>query len=127
MDKLAELVSRVIEWDRKTAHDYDQRWINLHGMNIVLMGLDKKTSPDQTIPLSLPAEQWDRIAEKTRADYRDGFQKILVEAQNKSSQPDYWLSLETTIVIHPLRKPFLKLLDCKVLWAADELMPELAE
>jgi hypothetical protein len=68
--KLEALIPKVVEWDRKTAHEYDHRWINLHGMTAMIESLD---SPDgKPKALSLPRAQWDAIAEKTRADYLKG-------------------------------------------------------
>ena len=32
LSKLEKVVPEVLAWDKKTAHNYDQRWINLHGM-----------------------------------------------------------------------------------------------
>ena len=70
--KVEALIPRVLEWDRKTPHEYDHRWINLHGMEAMMESLDASGKPKA---LSLPRADWDAIAEKTRADYRDGFEK----------------------------------------------------
>jgi hypothetical protein len=72
LQKLQELVLRVVEWDRKTPHHYDQRWINLEGMDAMMGSLDLAAPASPSPPLSLPPEQWDEIAEKTRADYLAG-------------------------------------------------------
>jgi hypothetical protein len=74
--KLDALITRVVEFDRKTPHNYDHRWINLHGMDAMIMSLSPDASPTAS-PLSLPAEQWDAIAEKTRTDYLSGFHDAL--------------------------------------------------
>lgn len=74
--KLEALIPKVVEWDRKTPHNYDPRWINLHGMNAMLSGMDGGKS-DET--MSLPASEWDAIAEKTRKDYLSGFQEAMVK------------------------------------------------
>lgn len=78
--KLEALILRVVEWDRKTPHNYDHRWINLHGMSAMMSGLGAPSS-DATV-LSLQEDQWNDIAEKTRTDYLDGFQQAM--AQMKS-------------------------------------------
>lgn len=44
LTKLEELVPKVVEWDRKTPYNYDHRWINLHGMDAMLSGLDAGSS-----------------------------------------------------------------------------------
>jgi hypothetical protein len=72
LQKLQELVARVVEWDRKTPHHYDHRWINLYGMDAIMSGLDLAAPASPSTQLSLPPEQWDEIAEKTRAVYIAG-------------------------------------------------------
>ena len=74
--KLEALIQRVVEWDRQTPHNYDHRWINLHGMGAMLSGLGASSSDAK---LSLPADQWELIAEKTRVDYLDGFQQAMAQ------------------------------------------------
>jgi hypothetical protein len=67
-DRLEQLLIRVVDWDRKTPHDYDQRWINRKWNDYLkeLYQRGKKSAPE---PLSLPAEQWEAIAEETRVTY----------------------------------------------------------
>ena len=79
--KLEALIPNVVEWDRKTPHDYDHRWINLHGMTAMVESLD--APPGKPKPLSLPRAQWDAIAEKTRADYVEGLKKAVVMVKEK--------------------------------------------
>lgn len=78
LTQLEELVPRVVEWDRKTPYNYDHRWINLHGMDAMISGLDADSSGGKPASLSLPREQWNEIAEKTRADYLAGFRAAIV-------------------------------------------------
>jgi hypothetical protein len=61
------LVERVVAWDRATPHDYDHRWINLHGMGVFT---------GATV-LSRPAAQWPAIAEETREEYLRGLEEAL--------------------------------------------------
>lgn len=70
LELLKKTVSEVVEWDRKTPHDYDHRWINLHGMG----AFGAQTGG---AALSLPRAQWPAIAEQTRQDYLNGFQAAL--------------------------------------------------
>jgi hypothetical protein len=81
LQKLEAVVNKVVAWDRQTPHNYDQRWINLHGMNAMLSGLGSRSVSGADAPLSLPAERWDAIAEQTRADYLKGFQEALAMAK----------------------------------------------
>jgi hypothetical protein len=64
--KLEELVSKVVAWDRKIPHNYDYRWFELGST-------EGKTST----AASVPKEQWDEIAEKTRSDYLKDFQEVV--------------------------------------------------
>jgi hypothetical protein len=61
------VVERVVEWDRATPHDYDHRWINLHGMGAFT----------GATALSRPAAQWPAIAEETRGGYLRGLEEAL--------------------------------------------------
>jgi len=86
LDKLQALVLQAIEWDRSTPYHYDHRWINLHGMDAIISGLDVAASPSPSPPLSLPKEQWDDIAEKTRAEFLAGFQSIVASRKKHDGQ-----------------------------------------
>jgi len=84
--KLEALVAKVVEWDRKTSHDYDHRWINLHGMTAMIESLDSPEGKPKA--LSLPRAQWDAIAEKTRSDYVEGVHKALeTVAKERAATP----------------------------------------
>lgn len=71
--KLEKLVERVVDWDRRTPHQYDHRWINLHGMGAMLSAQEGA----KPAPLSLPKSDWAAIADKTRQDYLSGFRKAM--------------------------------------------------
>ncbi|MBY0356891.1 MAG: hypothetical protein K2W82_02735 [Candidatus Obscuribacterales bacterium] len=80
---LKELVPKVVEWDSKTPHNYDVRWINLHGMQAMqasLGGADQKAKPE---PLSLPKSEWAQIEKDTRQQYLDGFNAMLSELNKR--------------------------------------------
>lgn len=66
--RMRAIVERAVEWDRATPHDYDHRWVNLHGMGAFLV---------DGSPLSRPSSEWDAIAERTRADYLTGLATAL--------------------------------------------------
>ncbi len=77
MNKLKQLVPKVVEWERGLAYRYDRRWINLYGMNGVASGLLAQSGADSARPLSYPEEQWAVLAEKTRVFYLDSFWKMV--------------------------------------------------
>lgn len=78
--QLEELIPKVVAWDRRTPHDYDHRWINLHGMGALTGG------DGETRALSLPQEQWQAIAERTRDDYLRGFREAMAQAKQVGSE-----------------------------------------
>ena len=78
--KLEKLIPKIVAWDREIPHSYDHRWINLHGMNAMMSALGTVTTPTA---LSLPKEQWDAIAEKTRVDYLSGFQEAMAQFKDR--------------------------------------------
>ncbi len=69
--QLRTIVERAVAWDRATAHDYDHRWINLHGMGAF------GVSPGE--PLSRPEAEWPAIAEQVRTDYLTGLYEVLAD------------------------------------------------
>jgi hypothetical protein len=77
--KLEQLVERVVAWDRRTPHDYDHRWINLHGMGAILSAKEGA----KPAPLSLPKSDWPAIADKTRQDYLSGLRKAMERMKQK--------------------------------------------
>jgi hypothetical protein len=81
LPKLEALIPRVVEWDRRTPHRYDHRWINLHGMEAIRSGLAGKSSA--LTVLSAPEEEWEKIAEKTRQDYSSAFEKALARVKSR--------------------------------------------
>ncbi len=81
LPKLEKLVLQVIEWDKKTPHNYDHRWINLHGMNAMISSLGGTGSSLKSRPVSLPKEQWDEIAETTRVEYLAQFREAMKQAK----------------------------------------------
>lgn len=83
MQKLEELVPKVVEWERKTRYNYDRRWINLHGMGAIMSGLGAQNKDTPQASLSFPKDQWDDIAEKTRTDYLSDFRQAMAEMKNE--------------------------------------------
>jgi hypothetical protein len=83
--RVEALIPRVVEWDRKTPHAYDHRWINLHGMAAMVESLDKSEAKPKA--MSLPRHQWDAIAEKTRTDYLEGLRKAGALLKERAAHP----------------------------------------
>ena len=79
------LITEVVEWDRKTAHNYDCRWINLHGMNAVMASVAGDQRTGEVPAMSLPKAKWEDIAEKTRKDFQKTFHEIIEQVK---SNPD---------------------------------------
>lgn len=78
LSKLEALIPKVVQWDKDTPHNYDQRWINLHGMGAMMSGMGADSEGKQQKPvLSLPESEWNAIAEKTRDDYLKGFSEAM--------------------------------------------------
>jgi hypothetical protein len=75
LDVLRTAVRRAVEWDRATAHDYDHRWVNLHGVRAF-------AGPGPGVALSRPRAQWPGIAERVRADYLAGMHSVLQDLES---------------------------------------------
>jgi hypothetical protein len=86
LDKLEAVVQKAVEWDRETPHEYDQRWINLHGMGAVRAGMQRNSGNVRRAsprPLSVDEGRWERLAEQRRVEYLKGFHEALAELKNK--------------------------------------------
>lgn len=75
LDKLKDIIHRVVQWDETTPYHYDHRWINLHGMGAITAGTNNAngTSP----AMSVPEDQWPELAKKMRDDYLDSLDKAI--------------------------------------------------
>lgn len=70
IDKLEKTVNKVVDFVRSNNENYDQRWINLHGMWAVLSAQEDE---QETRQLSKPKSEWADIKKKTIDDYYNGF------------------------------------------------------
>ncbi len=61
----------AVAWDRGAPHDYDHRWIALHGMRAFL--------PGDASPVSVPEREWPALAARVRAEYLVGLREVLRE------------------------------------------------
>lgn len=68
-------VREAISWSLETPHEYDQRWINLHGM-----GAFTGASSNQP---SLPESEWEAVRQKTHKEYLEGFEQALQQLKNR--------------------------------------------
>lgn len=88
LEKASALITRVVEWDRRTPYSYDPRWINLHGMQAVQAARDPQFA--SKIPpgsLSLPSSQWPALAEQTRSKYLQGYLEAIAQLQAEPRTP----------------------------------------
>ena len=82
------LMKKAIAWDRKTPHEYDPRWIALHGIKASLpQAADGKESS-----LTVPEEQWKDLAEKHRKEYHKDWLESL-----KTLGPEQLTQIEAKI------------------------------
>ena len=79
IDKLKKTVIKVVDFVRTNNENYDHRWINLHGMWAVQVGLDNAKEIQE---LTKPRSEWKAIKRKTIDDYYNGFIEY-VKSQKK--------------------------------------------
>ena len=83
ISKFESIIHSVVEWDRATPHNYDHRWINLHGLDATLSAMGE---PSNNTSLSLPTEQWEEIAENARKKYLENLEKVLLLAKSMQKE-----------------------------------------
>ncbi|ANY07299.1 hypothetical protein [Pseudonocardia sp. HH130630-07] len=60
----------AVAWDRRNPHEYDHRWIALHGMG-AFTGTGGR--------VSTPSQDWPALAARVRAEYLQGLRDVLRE------------------------------------------------
>lgn len=80
LDELEITVQKVVDFVKNNDENYDHRWINLHGMDAMISGLDTNSVPKE---LSQPKEKWAEIKLKTIEDYHANFREALESMRNK--------------------------------------------
>ncbi len=65
LEKSKRIMEQAIQWDRETPHNYDPRWIALHGIRASL----PEPAPGYEEALTIPDEQWESLAEEHRSAY----------------------------------------------------------
>jgi hypothetical protein len=80
IDSLEKTVAKVVDFVRTNEEYYDHRWINLHGMDAVMTGMDDNAKQKE---LSQPKDKWAEIKKKTIDDYFDGFTAYVKSRRQK--------------------------------------------
>ena len=81
LSDLEKAISRVIAFERSNEEKYDQRWINLTGMDAMNASLADKAG-NKT--LSKPKTEWPAIKKKTVDDYESDFKEAMSSLKKKS-------------------------------------------
>lgn len=81
LDDLEKIIPKVIAFERSNEEKYDQRWINLTGMDAMNSGLTNKA---ENKALSKPKSEWPAIKKKTIDDYESGFKEAMISMKKKS-------------------------------------------
>lgn len=77
LDQLTETVIKALEFVKNNEETYDRRWINLHGMEAVISGLEGKNAHT----LSAPQNKWSYIKKKTIDEYEAGFNSLFSDPE----------------------------------------------
>ncbi len=75
LDTLKIIVEKVVAFTKSNEETYDRRWINLHGMDAIISGLDKDSKPKET---SEPIDKWAEIKKTTVESYYADFIKYAI-------------------------------------------------
>lgn len=72
IDTLRQIVVAAIQFEQDTPHNYDHRWINLHGMQAArtAVAAQKGLSLNDQTPFSEPREKWPDIQQRTVKGFR---------------------------------------------------------
>ena len=74
LNNLKGIVERVVKYVGENEEQYDNQWINLHGMGAFL---------NEDKPLSKPKSEWSTIKQRTIDDYYKGFTEAVESMKNK--------------------------------------------
>jgi hypothetical protein len=81
LDMLEKTIPKIIAFVESNEELYDQRWINLNGMDAMSASLGGKAEPKN---LSIDKAQWPKIKSETIKDYSDGFNEALASFKKKN-------------------------------------------
>jgi len=77
-DTLKVVVEKVVAFTKSNEETYDRRWINLHGMDAVISGLDKDSKQNET---SESIDKWPDIKKTTVESYYADFIKYAINKE----------------------------------------------
>jgi hypothetical protein len=80
IDKLKKIIKEVIEFVKTNDELYDQRWINLSGMDAMNASLNKE---DNKKNLSVDKREWPKIKAETIKSYGDDFYEAMASLEKK--------------------------------------------
>jgi hypothetical protein len=69
LENARRLMKQAVAWDRKTPHEYDARWIALHGLGPSL----PTPAEGAARLLTVPRSEWKGLAEQHRKEYLQAF------------------------------------------------------
>lgn len=81
-DKLKDIIGKVIKWDETTPHNYEYRWINLHGMGAIQSSLGSSN----IAPMTVPRDTWDALAQQNRDNYPKGLDDAIAAMKKKAAE-----------------------------------------
>lgn len=67
-----QIVAEAVRFENNTAHRYDPRWINLHGMRVAraVTAAQQGMSLNEPVAMTRPEEQWEAIHRQTIEDFK---------------------------------------------------------
>jgi len=77
---LKKTVTKVVDFVKGNDENYDHRWLNLHGMDAVIAGMDENSEKKE---LSKPKNEWPKIKQTTIDEYYNGFTEYLKSIKNQ--------------------------------------------
>jgi hypothetical protein len=84
IDSLEKIIPKVVDYVRSNEEHYDQRWINLTGMQAMITSLgDNANNGKDEKKLSFDKSEWPAIKEKTINDYYGDFKTAMANLKKK--------------------------------------------
>lgn len=74
LDFIEKTVEKVVEFVKNNNENYDQRWINLNGINVMKASLG---NTDKEPEMSKPQKDWPEIKRKTIETYYNDFKEFI--------------------------------------------------
>ena len=96
-EQLTQVSTRVLAWDTSTSRNYDQRWLCLHGMEAVSVGLGNPPTHEH---IFAPESDWPAILDKAHSIYRTDVDTAVAHLSNPPASPAQPASQSSTSVAH---------------------------